>query len=87
MNLREQFIYDNFLAAITGSSGYIGCLVHAGDLFPSQAEDPHLHDSGLCRCRMRDPDDRDRGQPGMARPVATSPFEVLDGAITPNNLT
>ena len=59
MNLREQLIYDNFLAAIDRIIGmHPDALVHAGDLFHQVKPKTRAYTTALdalCRLQSRDP--------------------------------
>ncbi|WP_292517491.1 exonuclease SbcCD subunit D [Methanoculleus sp.] len=84
MNLREQFIYDNFLAAIDRIIGLRpDALVHAGDLFHQVKPKTRAYTTALdALSRLRDagiPVLMVAGNHSMAKTRYTaSPFEVLE---------
>ncbi|NLA38375.1 MAG: exonuclease SbcCD subunit D [Methanomicrobiales archaeon] len=84
MNLREQLIYDNFLAAIDQIIGMRpDALVHAGDLFHQVKPKTRAYTTALdALCRLQDagiPMLVVAGNHSMAKTRYTaSPFEVLE---------
>lgn len=84
MNLREQLIYDNFLAAIDQIIGMRpDALVHAGDLFHQVKPKTRAYTTALdALCRLQDagiPAIMVAGNHSMAKTRYTaSPFEVLE---------
>jgi len=93
MNLREQLIYDNFLAAIDRIIGmHPDALVHAGDLFHQVKPKTRAYTTALdALCRLQDagiPMIVIAGNHSMAKTRYTaSPFEVLErGGYRANDL-
>ena len=84
MNLREQIIYDNFLAAIDRIIGmHPDALIHAGDLFHQVKPKTRAYTTALdALCRLQDagiPVIVIAGNHSMAKTRYTaSPFEVLE---------
>ena len=93
MNLREQIIYDNFLAAIDRIIGmHPDALIHAGDLFHQVKPKTRAYTTALdALCRLQDagiPMIVIAGNHSMAKTRYTaSPFEVLErGGYRANDL-